>query len=99
MAIIICVSGVRQLPNSGECNMTDYGTIKIPRADYDRHNERRKDMGLTWAEYLDGTAPQHDVPDADELGTVIATAICSDVEAAARDGARAAIEENVRRHE
>lgn len=34
----------------------DYGTIKIPREEYERHNERRQDMGLTWAEYIDGEA-------------------------------------------
>jgi len=45
--------------------MTDYGTIKLPRDEYDRHNERRQDMGLTWAEYVDGEAPAGGVaPDA-----------------------------------
>ena len=34
-----------------------YGTIKLPRNDYERHNDRRKSMGLTWAEYIDGQAP------------------------------------------
>lgn len=38
--------------------MTDYGTIKVPRQKYEEHNERRKDMGLSWAEYLDGQAPE-----------------------------------------
>lgn len=37
--------------------MADYGTIKLPREDYERHNERRKDLGVTWAEYIDGEAP------------------------------------------
>jgi len=37
--------------------MTDYGTIKLPREEYERHNERRKELGLTWAEYVDGEAP------------------------------------------
>jgi hypothetical protein len=37
--------------------MTDYGTIKLPREDYERHNERRKDLGVTWAEYINGEAP------------------------------------------
>lgn len=32
---------------------SDKGTIKIPRDDFERHNERRKDASLTWAEYLD----------------------------------------------
>lgn len=29
-------------------------TIKLPEEDYERHNEKRKEMGLTWAEYIDG---------------------------------------------
>lgn len=33
--------------------MTEYGTIKVPRDVYERHNERRKDAKLSWAEYLD----------------------------------------------
>jgi len=34
--------------------MTDqeYGTIKIPRAEYEKHNERRKELGLSWADYI-----------------------------------------------
>jgi len=36
--------------------MTEYGTIKIPREQYDRHNERRQEMGVSWAEYIDGQA-------------------------------------------
>jgi len=35
----------------------EYGTIKIPKAEYDKHNDRRQDLGLTWAEYIDGEAP------------------------------------------
>ena len=37
--------------------MTDYGTIKLPRKEYERHNERRKEMGLTWEAYINGEAP------------------------------------------
>lgn len=33
--------------------MTEYGTIKIPRSAYERHNQRRKDASLSWEEYLD----------------------------------------------
>jgi len=33
------------------------GTIKLPEAKYEEHNERRKDLGLSWAEYVDGQAP------------------------------------------
>jgi len=38
--------------------MTEYGTIKIPRDEYDRHNERRKANNQSWAEYIDGQAPE-----------------------------------------
>ena len=31
------------------------GTIKLPEAEYKKHNERRKDLGLTWGEYIDGS--------------------------------------------
>jgi len=37
--------------------MTDYGTIKLPRSEYERHNEERKKNKQTWAEYIDGQAP------------------------------------------
>jgi len=32
------------------------GTIKIPRDDFERHNSRRKELELTWAQYIDGGA-------------------------------------------
>jgi len=32
-------------------------TIKLPEDEYERHNEQRKEMGLSWAEYIDGQAP------------------------------------------
>lgn len=34
------------------------GTIKLPEEDYEKHNERRQEMGMTWAEYIDGQAPE-----------------------------------------
>jgi hypothetical protein len=37
--------------------MTEYGTIKLPRSEYERHNEERKKNKQTWAEYIDGQAP------------------------------------------
>lgn len=37
--------------------MTKYGTIKIPRDEYERHNERRQELGQEWVEYIDGQAP------------------------------------------
>lgn len=35
----------------------DKGTIKIPREDFERHNTKRKTLGESWAEYIDGQAP------------------------------------------
>lgn len=32
--------------------------IKLPEEEYERHNEQRKEMGLSWAEYIDGQAPE-----------------------------------------
>ena len=32
-------------------------TIKLPEDEYERHNEKRKEMGLSWAEYIDGQSP------------------------------------------
>lgn len=43
--------------------MSDYGTIKLPREEFEKHNTRRQEMGLSWAEYIDGQAP--DPPDVD----------------------------------
>jgi len=44
--------------------MTEYGTIKIPRDEYEKHNEKRKAAGVTWAEYLNEEAARPG-PDAD----------------------------------
>lgn len=33
--------------------MSDRANIKLPRETYERHNERRQELGMTWAEYLD----------------------------------------------
>jgi len=33
--------------------MSEYGTIKIPREDFKRHKERRKDLGLKWLDYIE----------------------------------------------
>ena len=38
--------------------MTDYGTIKIPREQYEQHNKKRKEMRVSWVEYLNGEAPE-----------------------------------------
>lgn len=42
--------------------MTDereYGNIKIPQSEFDKHNARRKDMGLSWSEYVNTHAPEY----------------------------------------
>lgn len=31
--------------------------IKLPEEEYVYHNRRRKEMGLTWSQYIDGQAP------------------------------------------
>lgn len=31
--------------------------IKLPEDEHEKHNERRKEMGLSWAEYIDGESP------------------------------------------
>jgi len=33
------------------------GTIKLPQEQYEKHNERRKSLGQTWSEYIDGQSP------------------------------------------
>jgi len=45
--------------------MTEYGTIKIPRGEYERHNEQRKAAGLTWVEYLNEESAEIDAPEVD----------------------------------
>lgn len=58
--------------------MSDRKTLKLPTEDYERHNERRQELGLTWAEYIDGQAP--DLKDEirevihEELGHLMANA-------------------------
>jgi hypothetical protein len=36
---------------------SDKGTIRIERETFEEHNERRKDLGLKWKEYIDGETP------------------------------------------
>lgn len=55
----------------------DYKKPPIQAAAYDRHNARRKKLGMTWTEYLDAEAPEW-LPGVRE---------------AAREGAREAVEE------
>jgi hypothetical protein len=37
--------------------MSGRANIKLPRDVYERHNERRQKLGMTWAEYLDADSP------------------------------------------
>lgn len=55
----------------------DKGTIKIPRDDFERHNEHRKTLGLTWAEYMDGVEP--DWIDADGFADKVAQRVVEEV--------------------
>jgi len=61
--------------------MTDYGTIKLPRGEYEQHNKKRKEMNLTWAEYVANEAPTNqreqtiDVEDARILSQHLEKAI------------------------
>ena len=57
-----------------------YGTIKIPRDKYERHNERRKDFGVTWAEYVDGQAPTAPAVDYGEVESRCKAAVRSVLE-------------------
>lgn len=36
----------------------EYGTIKIPEPAYDHHNEQRKELGMTWEQYINAEAPE-----------------------------------------
>lgn len=48
------------------------GTIKLPEDKWEYHNQRRKEMGLSWEEYVDGQAPELDVGiDADDVRTIV----------------------------
>jgi hypothetical protein len=38
--------------------VSDRANIKLPRETYERHNERRQELGMTWAEYLDSDSPE-----------------------------------------
>jgi len=49
--------------------MTEYGTIKIRREEYERHNEQRKAAGLTWVEYLNEESAEIDAPEVDMTET------------------------------
>lgn len=35
----------------------EWKTIRIPAEDFEEHNTQRKELGVTWAEYINGVAP------------------------------------------
>lgn len=36
----------------------DRANIKVGRTFYEKHNERRQELGLTWEEYIEGKSPK-----------------------------------------
>jgi len=52
--------------------------IKLPEEDFERHNERRKELGQTWAEYLDGQAPDVEERKAEALETIAGALLMSE---------------------
>lgn len=48
--------------------MTDWRTIRIPEEVFQRHNRNRKELGVTWAEYMDSEAPEYTL--AEEIVTI-----------------------------
>lgn len=81
----------------------DIADIKVPVAVRDRHREQKEALGLTWAEYLDGQAPDlgdvfGDGSIADALADLLAEEFdLREIETAAyegsREGAREALSE------
>lgn len=51
--------------------MSDRTSIVIPREDFERHNARRNELGLTWVEYLDGEAPDFGTLDEDDVRRIV----------------------------
>lgn len=37
--------------------MTEWKSIRIPKDDFEHHNEKRQELGLTWAEYIASMEP------------------------------------------
>lgn len=38
--------------------MPDRKTVKLPEDDFERHRERKEQLGLSWPEYIDGQTPE-----------------------------------------
>lgn len=51
----------------------DKGTIRIPRPAFEHHNERRKELGQTWEQYIDGQAPEESSEDLSALASALET--------------------------
>jgi hypothetical protein len=51
--------------------MSDRTSIVIPRDVFERHNERRQDMRMTWVEYLNEGAPDRDAVDEDDIRSIV----------------------------
>lgn len=59
---------------------SDKGTIKIPRDEFERHNEKRQAAGLTWEEYLDkeSVTITHDI-DREAVADAVAERVLREV--------------------
>ena len=53
-------------------------TLKLPEDEYEYHNERRKEHGLTWAEYVNGEAPDLGI-DYDRIREIVRDEVRSEV--------------------
>jgi len=61
----------------------DRANIKVDREAFERHNDRRQEMGLSWGAYLDGQAPDYPTPEIP----------AADIQAAVREAVREELEE------
>ena len=53
----ILASGFIEAATQEDVDRTsDEATIRLPAEEYEKHNERREELGLTWAEYIDRQA-------------------------------------------
>ena len=71
-----------------------FHSINIPREDYERHKPRKEELGLTWAEYIDGQAPDLIAKVSDALAEAAETddGLAYDaVKQAAREGVEEAL--------
>jgi voltage-gated potassium channel len=52
----ILASGFIEAANQDVGETSDEATIRLPAEEYEKHNERREELGLTWGEYIDRQA-------------------------------------------